>query len=119
YSSMAKLRKDISVLTDNQIIVELMKMMRYIGDGHSNIFLPVSKPAFKQTLPLQFYQFEEGLYIISSDPRYKELLGAQVLQFDNRTVSEVASALDPLMGRDNTMNVLVRLPYLMRYPTLL
>ena len=119
YAALAKLRKDISKLNDAQIIVTLMKMIRYIGDGHSNILLPVTKPAFKQTLPVQFYLFQEGLYIIASDPKYKELLGSQVLQFEKKNVSAVISALESLNGKDNEMNVLVRLPYLMRYPVLL
>jgi tetratricopeptide (TPR) repeat protein len=42
YSHLAKLRRGIPRLTDVEITVELMKMIRYIGDGHSNIFLPVS-----------------------------------------------------------------------------
>jgi tetratricopeptide (TPR) repeat protein len=119
YAALAKLRKDIPKLSDAQIIVRLMKMFRYIGDGHSNIFLPVAKPEFKSTLPLQFYLFGEGLYIIATDPKYKELLGSQVLQFEKKNVSEVIATLESLNGRDNKMNVLVRLPYLMRYPVLL
>jgi len=119
YAYLAKLRKEIPKLTDTQITIALMKMIRYIGDGHSNIFLPVSKPEFKQTLPIQFYLFEEGLYIISADPKYKDLLGSRVLQFEKKSINEVINALEPLNGRDNKMTVLVRLPYLMRYPILL
>jgi hypothetical protein len=119
YTSLSKLRKEIPELDDARIIVELMKMVRLIGDGHSNIFLPVSRPEFKQTLPVQFYLFTEGLYIISCDPKYKDLLGSQVLQVENKDVADVIKALAPLNGRDNEMTVLVRLPYLMRYPILL
>jgi hypothetical protein len=119
YASLYKLRKEIPKLTDAQITVELMKMIRYIGDGHSNIFLPVSKPEFKQTLPVQFYLFKEGLYIISADPKYKELLGCQVLQFEKKIIGDVIKGLEPLNGKDNEMTILVRLPYLMRYPILL
>lgn len=119
YTSLAKLRKEIDTLNDAQIIVELMKMIRWIGDGHSNLFLPVARPEFRQTLPVQFYQFEEGLYIISSDSKYKELLGSQILQFEKKNIGEVNNALEPLIGRDNKMNILLRLPYLMRHPILL
>ncbi len=119
YASLSKLRKEIPRLNDAQIIIALMKMFRFIGDGHSNIFLPVSRLEFKQTLPLQFYFFEQGLYIIASDPKYKELLGSQVMQFEKKKIGDVVNSLDPLIGRDNKMNVMVRLPYLMRHPILL
>jgi len=119
YMGLTKLRREIPKLSNTQIIIELMKIVRYIGDGHSNIFLPVSRLEFKQTLPLQFYLFEEGLSIISADPKYKELLGSRVIQFETKKINDVINALEPLIGRDNKMNILVRLPYLMRYPILL
>ena len=119
YASLDKLQKKIPKLSDVEITIELMKMMRYIGDGHSNIFLPVSKPEFKQALPVQFYLFKEGLYIIAADPEHKELLGCEVLQFEKKNINVVIDALELLIGRDNKMNVLVRLPYLMRHPVLL
>jgi tetratricopeptide (TPR) repeat protein len=119
HASLARLRKEIPRLNDAQVIVELMKTFRFIGDGHSNIFLPLSRPEFMQTLPLQFYFFEEGLYIISSDPKYEQLLGSQVIQFETKKIDDVVGALGLLIGRDNEMNVRVRLPYLMRHPILL
>jgi tetratricopeptide (TPR) repeat protein len=104
---------EIPTLTDIQIIIELIKLVRHVGDGHTWI-LPVERPEFLHTLPVKFYLFEEGLFIIATDPKYQELLGAQVHRFGERTVDEVMQALDPLIGRDNEIWPRVRSPYLMR-----
>ena len=56
---------------------------------------------------MQFYFFEEGLFIISSALKYKGLLASQVLQVENKKVYDVINSLDPLIGRDNKMNVMV------------
>lgn len=115
-AGVARLRAAIPQLTDTQVIVEMMKLMRTVGDGHTNI-LPLERPEFQPTLPLQFYVFAEGLYIVAADPTYKDLLGAQVLRFETRPVDGVMRALDPLISRDNDSPIWVqqRAPYLMRH----
>ncbi|HEX8088217.1 MAG TPA: tetratricopeptide repeat protein, partial [Blastocatellia bacterium] len=88
-ASVKKLHAAIPRLTDAQVIVELMRLMRKVGDGHSGIFLSGERAELRQTLPVLFYLFEEGLFVIAADPKHKELLGAQVLRFGDRTVAEV------------------------------
>lgn len=119
-ASVKKLRGEIPRLTDAQIIVELAKLMRKVGDGHSGIFFSGEREELRQTLPVLFYLFEEGLFVIAADPKYKDLLGAQVLRFGDRTVAEVVQALDPLISRDaSTMWVKTAAPYRMRHLPLL
>ena len=96
-----KLNNDIPRLTDAQILIELMKLMRKVGDGHTGILGRLDHAGSALSLPLQFYLFKEGLFIIAADPKHKDLLGAQVLRFGDRTVAEVMQALDPLTSRDN------------------
>src|SRR5262249_3848128 len=72
-----------------------------------------------KALPMQFYLFKEGLYVVAADPKYRELLGAEVLRFDERGVSDVLTALEPLIHRDNDFWIAEVGPYLMRYPVLL
>jgi hypothetical protein len=114
-----KLNDAIPDLTDLQVTIEMMKLLRRVGDGHTGLLGSRSRADWQQTLPMQFYQFEEGLFIIAADPRYKELLGAQVLRFDERAVDQVISALEPLIPRDNEIWVKQRAPYLMRHLPLL
>src|SRR5438132_2101963 len=62
--SVKKLNDSISKLTDIQIIIEMMKLITKVGDGHTTISLgPKSTPEFLRTLPIKFYLFKEGLYI--------------------------------------------------------
>ncbi|HEY3130373.1 MAG TPA: tetratricopeptide repeat protein, partial [Acidobacteriota bacterium] len=115
-ASIRKLNDSISNLTDMQIIIEMMKLMAKLGDGHTTVSPgPNTRPEFLKTLPLKFYLFEEGLYVIAVDPKYKQLLGAQVLRFGNHTVDEVVAALDPLINRDaSDIWVKERAPFMMR-----
>ncbi len=115
-ASIRKLSDSISKLTDMQIIIEITKLVAKLGDGHTAVTPgPNARPEFHKTLPLKFYLFKEGLYVIAVDPKYKELLGAQVLRFGNHTVDEVVAALDPLISRDDSdIWVKETAPYRMR-----
>ena len=100
-AAVGKLNSEIPKLTDGQILIELMKLMRKLGDGHTGILGRLDNAEAALAVPLQFYLFKEGLFVIAADPQHKELLGAQVLRFGDSTVSQVMQALDPLMSRDN------------------
>jgi tetratricopeptide (TPR) repeat protein len=99
--AVAELHDAIPHLSDAQILTGMMKLLPPLGDGHAGIGLPNDREDLQRTIPLQFYLFEEGLFIIAAEQRYEALLGAQVLQFGERTVEEALAALDPLICRDN------------------
>ncbi len=100
-AAVGKLNNDIPKLGDGQILIELMKLMRKLGDGHTGILGRLDNAEAALAVPLQFYLFKEGLFVIAADPQHKDLLGAQVLRFGDSTVVQVMQALDPLMSRDN------------------
>lgn len=100
----------IPKLTDTQIAISMAKLMRMVGDGHTAFYWG----AGLDSLSMQFYFFEEGLFIISADPKYKDLLGAQVLKFGSRTTNEIVQAIEPLIPRDNEIWIKQVAPYRMR-----
>lgn len=99
--AVSRLREAIPNLTDAGIVVELMKLMRLVNDGHTRIRSIAQLSGLDQTLPLQFYLFEEGLFVTAADPAYAGLLGDQVLSFAGTPVDDLFTALDPLISRDN------------------
>ncbi|MDQ1640158.1 MAG: hypothetical protein QOF62_3497 [Pyrinomonadaceae bacterium] len=114
HDAVTNLANRIGKLTDPQMVVEIMRLMRSIGDGHTGLLLPPQQPDYAQALPLQFFLFKEGLYITGGDPKYKELFGSQVLQFGARSVDEVMKALDSVISRDNELWPSQLAPYHMR-----
>ena len=118
-NELTELKKKIPTLTDNEIILEVIRIMRKMNDGHSWAMPPFEHPDFKMTLPLLFYQFNEGLYVIAGDPKYKELLGAQVIEYAGIPVEKFRDIFDPYIFRDNQNALLVKIPYLLRTPVFL
>jgi tetratricopeptide (TPR) repeat protein len=117
-TELRRLREDVPRLTDNQIIVRLMRVMSLIGDGHTILF-PEFIPEWRQTVPVQFELFQEGLFVIAADPKYAELVGAKVLRFGQQPAEQVIHVVGPIISRDNEQGVLRSIVTYVRYPQVL
>jgi Tetratricopeptide repeat len=117
--SVRKLNDAIPTLSDGQVLVGMMRLLRGVGDGHTGILRPPAQPDYALALPLRFYFFTEGLFIIGADPKYRELLGSRVVRFGEHSVEEVMRALDPIISRDNEIWPSQVGPYRMRSLALL
>jgi hypothetical protein len=100
------LRKSIPEMSDAQVMAALTKLIAILNDGHSAIYgVGPDSPLHVSTnrLPLKFYLFPEGLFIIDGSGEFSAHAGSKVLSFGQLTTEEVLERL--LMGRglDNAM----------------
>ncbi|PSL44370.1 hypothetical protein CLV51_106236 [Chitinophaga niastensis] len=125
--AIAVINDHINHLTDAEITIELAKILGKSADGHTRFFAFFNmmkippQPGFDQYLPLKFFLFKEGLYVIQADKKYEHLVGAQVLNFDHTSVSKVLEAVYPLIATDrqNSMWLKRMAPNYMRVAGLL
>lgn len=103
-----RLHDRIPELDDEAIVIEMMRLVARLGDGHSAIYgvgdgspLDVSAGA----LPLKFYDFSDGLYVVEADPAHRELVGARVERMGPLTPEEALRALGSLRGAENPMTL--------------
>jgi hypothetical protein len=115
----ARLQAQVPSLNDDQVTVGIMKLVRLLGDGHTLVRPAYLQTATRRAVPVIFYLFTEGLFVISTSPEQKHLLGCQVLRFGDHTAEAVAQALDPVLSRDNAMGPKATAPLLMRSPQVL
>lgn len=113
-AALRALMAAIPDLTDAQIYVELRRLIRLVGDGHSLVGRDPARPDLLLTLPVQFYLFAEGLYIIAAAREHAGLLGKRVVALDGQPIEAVLAALEPLISRDNDQWVLHQVPFAVR-----
>lgn len=111
---IAEIDRAIPALTDLQIIVEMEKLLAFLGDGHAGVYQTADIDESRRALPLQFYAFEEGVFIIAASAAYRELLGAELLRIGDQTVQDLNEALAPLVCRDNEQWLKTSIPHRMR-----
>jgi hypothetical protein len=87
----------IGQLSESQIVMEMIKLVAKMDDGHSLLvpFVPF------HLLPLQLYQFSDGLYITEAASAYAELVGCRIMQVGDTPIEDVRRALRPLVSASN------------------
>lgn len=113
------LKTKIVTLNDEQIVVELMKIVGSLGNGH-NLIIPTSpnKGALKK-LPVQFYQFNDGLFIVDAEIGFKKWIGYEVESIENTSIEEALQKTNAVNARDNDMQKLWLGPYYLGLPDVL
>jgi hypothetical protein len=117
--SVAELADAIPGLTDTQIVVGMMKLVRHLDDGHADVNWPKEGTESSRMLPLDLFLFPEGLYVIGAGPGCEHLLGARVERIGGLSVDEAMAALDPIMTRDNEHWLSLKFAALVRFPAIL
>ena len=88
-------------MTDEQAAASMMALIASIRDGPSTLH-PTDPAGFNHWLPLAFYWFEDGIFIVSAHPDYEILLGRRVLAINDRPIIDVLPHVTALVGSDNS-----------------
>ncbi len=113
-AAIQKVHDEIPQLTDTQVIVEFAKLLNMAGDGHTRIISSPERDDFCRNTPLEYYIYEDGVFIIRAAPQYESLLGSQVLAIDDNPIQSVLDAIEPMVSRDNLQWVNHMAPFFMR-----
>ena len=94
-------------LTREESIVEFMRVWAMLSregrDGHQFAF-PAADHA-GPVLPIQIYEFAEGVFVTAALPPHEALAGARILAIGDTPIDEVLAAVEPLLPRDGPATV--------------
>ena len=102
------LRKQIPDLRDEQIIVNLIKLVAMVGDGHT-----ILQPESYKVFPVNTFIFKDGQYVIWAYDEYKDLIGMKLVKIGNTNLDEVYKIISPLIPHDNKIQIKAWLPFYM------
>ena len=85
--NLEELKKKVPEYTDNEINYEMSRIVSQMGDTHTGVNLSVEK-----MYPISLYWYDEGIYIVDADERYKDLLYSKVISLNEIPIEEVANA---------------------------
>jgi len=80
------LKSSLTSLTNNQVLVELMKLTHKIGDGHTSFPL---WGANLHSFPMQLKMLKGKLYVIKTTKNFKHLLGAKLEAINGINTEEI------------------------------
>lgn len=108
------LKESINTLNDDEIVDGIYKIVASIGEGHTKAY----KDLFKK-YPLQFYYFDDGIYLINTIDKYKEALNCKLTKINGMDIKSIKNILLPLITNENEATIKKRLPTYLNVPGVL
>lgn len=100
-AAVERMVEQVPALTDHQVILELARLVGRLNDGHARVRPPDNREDLQRAVPLSFFLFAEGLFIVAAAPGHEALCGAEVLRVGEHEVIDVLDACQPFIPRDN------------------
>jgi hypothetical protein len=99
-SAAKRLDARIPRLARYEVIVELMRLVAMVHDGHT-FLLPHQEAVAFHRLPVRMYDFADGLFIMSADSAHATLAGAKVARIGRATAAEALDSTSRLVSHES------------------
>lgn len=117
--TLQSLGRRLPQLADHEVIVELARIVAMAGDGHTRLWLlPDERNGFRR-FPIAFYDFADGIHLVSAEPQHASVLGGRLVRIDTTSLTEARRRVEPLIHHDNAMGVRANVPRYLRVPEVL
>ncbi len=95
-----ELYRAIPTMQDHEVMVGLLRMVSLFGYGHTDMgFRGGAVPYHK--LPINLYQFSDGMYIEGGHQEYSNAIGAKVIAIEGMPVDDALKAIRPTVPAEN------------------
>ena len=97
-SAFRALRDNLVQMDDDEIRVNLVRLLGMIGDGHTRIH---GARLTELWYPVRIERFSDGLFVTAVSPEYRDLLGAEVLKIGAHPAGVVFDSVGSIISADN------------------
>lgn len=116
-AAVENLYDSVPQMSEDEIIVGLMRIVAMVKDGHTNI---IPRPFFRSGLfPFKLYQFSDGLFVQKASSEYAEMVGGKVVKIGNMNAEEAFKKVGQAAFADNEMGVKELTPLMITVPEIL
>jgi C-terminal processing protease CtpA/Prc len=108
------LKSSLDNLKDEEVVDGIYKIIASLGDTHTTVY--------KESLsvyPIQFYFFNDGIYVINTTSEYTESLYSKLVKINGVDIEQVQKALLPLIAVDNEAMIKKAIPKYLMNPEIL
>lgn len=104
YAGADELRAALEHLSDERVLTEFQRLATLARDGHTYV-LPFAPRVVTTGLPLRFYAFADGWFVIDAAPELAHCIGAELRAIGPVPAAELETRLAPFVSRDNDHGV--------------
>src|SRR3954468_998760 len=101
FEAANRLSENVPRYSDERILAEFEHLASFAGDGHTYMLPFGSSRGVAHMLPLRFYLFSDGMYVIDAFPGYERWIGSRVVKLGNSPTQVVIDRIRPTLSADN------------------
>lgn len=113
-SQMNDLKTKVSSYSDEEIQIELSKIIASVGDTHTGFSI-----SSELVYPFELHWFDEGIYIMNTVKEYEELLYGKIITIDGKKIEAVAESIKPMLKGANESWFKTQIVYYLSMPNVL
>jgi tetratricopeptide (TPR) repeat protein len=102
-----ELKSKVSTLSDEALLVGMNRMLATLRQGHTELRGVKDSRIPARYLPVQFWAFSDGLYIVGAAPEHQRLAGYRLVAIENTPAEEALGQINGLQSIDGDMEYLV------------
>jgi hypothetical protein len=95
-NKLSNLYNNVDKLNNGQVFIEMGKIISSIGDGHTKIDYWDGK-----SYPLEFYIFDEEIYVINADKTLQDMMYSKIVSIDNVDYKDIITELTEQISYEN------------------
>ncbi len=111
------LYEQVPSLSDNEIVVGITRAVAASGNGHTRAYL-MRNGNYLRRLPIRYYWFSDGLFVVRATEDYSQSLGARVLTINGRAPEDLMTQMSELVPGGDSW-VVYKSTYLLNSPEFL
>jgi hypothetical protein len=109
-----ELKGQLNQINDAEIKVSLSQIVASIGDAHTSINFSAEK-----MFPLEFYWFNDGIYLINTSEDYKDFKYKKLKKINNKDINEIIERISLVVSHENEAILKSQIPLRIALPELL
>lgn len=98
--ALADLDEKLVTLDDQEIVMELSRLVAMGGDSHTGIGLGDFAESMRQ-LPVEFVVLDDGVFIHTATNEHRELIGLELISINSVPIDEIIERVGELFGHEN------------------
>ena len=128
-SAVSKMIAELHGMDESEFLAGIGKIMAMFHIGHTQagyLFQNMNRQHSGNNsgmqfpfIPIEFYMFSDGFYVKSVANRYRELVGAKIIEIGQLPTAKALEKLRPYVNYENEQGFISNAPFYLRFPKLL
>lgn len=96
-----ELSRNIPRFSDERVLFEMQRLAAHAGDGHTYVLPLGAEKVPGSVIPLRFYLFSDGLFVIDAQPGYERWIGSELVSIGSTPAAVILARMKPAISADN------------------